>query len=69
VVTASNDNAARVWNAATGQVILKLEGHVDVFAAVFSPDGQRIVTTSDDGRAFIFRIITLDDIDRLLASK
>jgi WD40 repeat protein len=39
VVTASRDKTARVWNAATGQVIAKLEGHSGpVLSAVFSPD-------------------------------
>ena len=36
-----------MWNAATGQVIAKLEGHSDsVSSAAFSPDGQRVVTAS-----------------------
>jgi WD40 repeat protein len=69
VVTASDDKTARVWNAATGQVIAKLEGHSDrVWSAAFSPDGQRVVTASWE-TARIFRIVTLDDISRLLASK
>jgi WD40 repeat protein len=59
-----------VWNAATGQVIAKLEGHsLSVWSAAFSPDGQRLVTASVDKTARIFRIVTLEDIARLLASK
>jgi WD40 repeat protein len=59
-----------VWNAATGQVIAKLEGHSDrVTSTAFSPDGQRVVTASVDNTARIFRIVTLVDIARLLASK
>jgi WD40 repeat protein len=51
-------------------VIAKLEGHSDqVNSAAFSPDGQRIATASFDHTALIFRIVTLDDIARLLASK
>ena len=77
VVTASFDHTARVWNAATGEVIAKPEGHSgsvfsgvrSVNTAVFSPDGQRIVTTGSDGIALIFKIVTLDEIDRVLASK
>jgi WD40 repeat protein len=69
-MTASKDGTARVWNAATGQVIAKLEGHsAVVFSAAFSPDGQRIVTAGGDGVALIFKIVTLDDIARLLVSK
>ena len=70
VVTAGADQTARVWNAATGQVIAKLEGHTGaVTSAAFSPDGKRVITASYDGTARIFRIITLNDIACLLASK
>ena len=70
VVTGSEDHTARVWNAASGQVIAKLEGHSGpVYSAAFSPDGRRIVTAGDDSIVLIFKIVTLDDIDRLLASK
>jgi WD40 repeat protein len=70
VVTASFDRTARVWNAATGQVIAKLEGHSDaVYGAAFSPDGQRVVTASFDRTALIFTVVTADDISSLLASK
>jgi WD40 repeat protein len=59
-----------VWNAATGQVIASLEGHSErVVSAAFSPDGQRVVTASEDITARIFRIVTSEDIMRLLASK
>jgi WD40 repeat protein len=41
IVTASFDKTARVWNAATGQVIAKLEGRSGVVSsAVFSPTGN-----------------------------
>ena len=67
IVTASEDKTARVWNAATGQQVAKLEGHTDnVFSAGFSPDGQRILTASGDGTARVYRIWTLDDIAKLL---
>jgi len=40
---------AKVWNADTGQELLVLNGHTDSLLGVaFSPDGQRIVTGSDD---------------------
>lgn len=62
MVTASSDGTARVWDVATGQVLAELRGHGvtltveaispetfdDVNSARFSPDGQRIVTTSND---------------------
>src|SRR4051794_6502827 len=43
IVTASGDQTARVWNAATGQLLRKLVGHsAAIVSAAFSPDGQRI---------------------------
>src|SRR5579864_7291551 len=49
LTTASEDKTARVWNAATGELLHTLSGHEDaVFAAPFSPDGSRIATVSAD---------------------
>jgi WD40 repeat protein len=56
-----------VWNAATGQLLAKLEGHTGrVNDAAFSPDGQRIVTASSDSTARVFRVSTLSDIAKVL---
>ena len=47
VVTASGDNTARLWDAASGQAISEPMKHEDiVISAQFSPDGQRVVTVS-----------------------
>jgi hypothetical protein len=55
IVTASNDEIARIWDAATGQAIAILEGHTrPLNSAAFSPDGQRIVTASSDKTARIW---------------
>jgi WD40 repeat protein/serine/threonine protein kinase len=53
IVTASWDNSARVWNAATGVAELKLIGAHSGYVnhAVFSPDGKFILTASDDRTA------------------
>jgi WD40 repeat protein len=52
IVTASADNTARLWDAATGQPIVVLKGHDGiVISAAFSPDGARVVTASRDGTA------------------
>jgi len=49
----TNDETARVWNASSGQLLATLQGHAGfVYSAVFSPDGQRIVTASEDQRAY-----------------
>ena len=56
IVTASSDKTARVWDAATGQLIGEpLKGHDEaVYSAAFSPDGQRIVTASQDRTARVW---------------
>ena len=41
IVTASADQTARIWDAATAKEMLVLRGHEDlVFAAAFSPAGR-----------------------------
>jgi hypothetical protein len=55
VVTASNDDTARVWDPETGKEIALLKGHTsDVIAASFSPDGKRVVTASYDYTARVW---------------
>jgi WD40 repeat protein len=53
IVTASDDNTARLWDGETGKPIGEpLKGHeYKVLRAAFSPDGKRIVTASDDSTA------------------
>jgi hypothetical protein len=44
IVIAGEDLTARVWNASTGQLVVKLLGHVGrVWHAEFSSDGQRVL--------------------------
>jgi WD40 repeat protein len=55
IVTASDDNTARIWDAATAKEIAVLRGHGNaVWSAKFSPDGSRIVTASGDKTARIW---------------
>ena len=59
IVTASSDNTARIWDAATGKQIAVLQGHTGwVQSAAFSPDGRRIVTASDDNTARLWDAAT-----------
>ena len=54
VATASDDGSARVFDAATGAELARLE-HGDVVRAVaFAPDGTRVATASQDGSARVF---------------
>jgi hypothetical protein len=52
VITASEDNTARVWDAATGQPLTSPLEHQDqVVSAAFNPDGTRVVTARLDKTA------------------
>jgi WD40 repeat protein len=67
VVTASWDNAARIWNADSGKAGRKLQGGHDAFvnSAVYSPDGTKIVTASDDDTMTIWNAVTGDIVREL----
>jgi len=55
IVTGSDDQTAKVWEAASGRELLTLKGHrAPVHAVVFSPDGRRIVTGSEDQTAKVW---------------
>jgi hypothetical protein len=55
IVTASDDQTAKVWDAKTGVELLTIKGHTGpLTAASFSPDGLRIMTASLDRSAKIW---------------
>src|SRR6185503_16436212 len=57
IVTASDDQTARVWDALTGQPVtepLKTDG--TVFAAAFARDGNWVVTASSDRSARLWDV-------------
>ena len=59
VVTASEDNTARVWDAATGKPLTGALAHQGgVMSAAFSPDGTRVVTASRDKTARVWDAAT-----------
>jgi WD40 repeat protein len=52
LLSGSEDNTARLWDAATGKAIATLAGHTaQVTAVAFSPDGTRVLTGSRDNTA------------------
>ena len=65
LATASRDNTARVWEAATGKELARLN-HDDVVQAVaFSPDGQWLATASSDNTARVWDAATGQELARL----
>jgi WD40 repeat protein len=49
LATAGADGLAKVWDAATGRLLLTFAGHTDsLHSLAYSPDGRLIATTSDD---------------------
>ena len=59
IVTASEDNTARVWNAENGDQLAILRGHTEpVRVASFSPDGRQLITASTDKTARLWNAET-----------
>ena len=58
-ITASWDQTARVWDAATGVELVTFRGHEKmVISVAFSADGGRIVTASADGTVRVWDAAT-----------
>ena len=52
IVTASDDNTARIWDGEIGRMLIELRGHENrVISVRFGPNGQRILTASLDRTA------------------
>jgi WD40 repeat protein len=58
LVTGSWDHSAKIWDAATGKAIRKLDnGHTGYINTVeFSPDGIEVLTASDDKTARVWNV-------------
>ncbi len=57
VATTSQDETARVWDAATGKPIAVLEGHAGMLNdVVFSSDGKLLITLGDDKLAQLWNV-------------
>jgi TIR domain-containing protein/WD40 domain-containing protein len=56
VLTGSEDNTARLWQAADGTPVATLSGHTNsVTAVAFSPDGKLVLTGSGDNTARLWQ--------------
>jgi WD40 repeat protein len=70
IVTASDDQTARVWDAETGQPESEPLRHAGpVRDAEFNAAGDRVVTASDDGTAHVWDVLrgSPDDANALAA--
>ncbi len=68
IVTVSEDTTARVWSSADGRLLATLQGHTGaLWQGEFSPDGQRILTASFDRTGRVWRVLTLEDVEAILA--
>ena len=65
VATGSVDGSARVFDAATGAELARLDHDGEVNTVAFSPDGSRVATGSDDGSARVFDAATGAELARL----
>src|SRR6266550_1067004 len=59
IVSGSDDNSVRVWDASTGAELKVLDGHTGpVYSVAFSPDGMRITSGSDDNSVRVWDTLT-----------
>ena len=59
IVTGSEDGRTRVWDTATGQLLLTLSPKgIESYIAVFTPDGKRIATANSDNSARLWDAVS-----------
>jgi eukaryotic-like serine/threonine-protein kinase len=59
VATGSRDKTAGIWDVATGNQVVALEGHLgNIGCVAFSPDGTRVATGSPDKTARLWDVAT-----------
>ncbi|MCA9948552.1 MAG: protein kinase [Anaerolineales bacterium] len=55
IITASSDKTAKIWDAATGELLMTLVGHEDGLSdPAYSPDGIHVATADEGGVAKVW---------------
>ena len=63
IVTGSQDQTAKVWDAGTGKELLTFKDQKEwILSAAFSPDGQRIATGSGDRTAKVWEAASREQV-------
>jgi WD40 repeat protein/tRNA A-37 threonylcarbamoyl transferase component Bud32 len=63
IVTASFDKTAKVWDAASQELLVVLRGHThELIKADFSPDGQRVVSVDSHGTTRVWEWATRQEL-------
>ncbi|MDY6806169.1 MAG: TIR domain-containing protein, partial [Cyanobacteriota bacterium] len=65
LATASDDNTAGVWLAATGKEVAKVNHDAPVSAVALSPDGKYLATASDDNTAGVWLAATGKEVAKV----
>jgi WD40 repeat protein len=64
------DGSATVWDTRTGKTVAELKGHTErLYTAVFSPDGRRVVTLSQDKTCRVWDTATGKELFQLHAQE
>ncbi len=62
-IAVAKDNRPSIWDAETGEKLIEFPGHTEYVGYVeFSPDGIRLLTSSNDGTARVWNAITGEQI-------
>ncbi len=63
IVSASDDQTVKLWDARTGEELRTLKGHSNwVLSASFSPDGSTVVSAADDQTVKLWKVETLEEL-------
>lgn len=69
IATGDAGGTIRVWDAATGDIRVRLHGHTGfVVELSFSPDGRRLASTDDRGIVRVWAVDT-DDLIQLASER